>query len=221
MFKKVLAAEDIDNIKLGVSEILKKLKIKDIIHSQYCDDAYLQFKKAKSENEPFDLLITDISFKQSHRAENLTSGEELFKTLKAEDPDIKVIVYSMEDHPQRFNTMWQTGLIDAYVSKDRRGLENLKEAIKTVYKGGTYISQPLADTVKQKNLVEVSNYDIELLKLLSEGYTIDEVGDYFKASNKKPSSKRTIERRLTELKTEFGAKTTIHLVRLVSDLRLI
>lgn len=221
MFKKILAAEDIDSIQLGVSSILNELEITEITHAQYCDDAYLQFKKALHGEEPYDLLITDLSFKETHRKEILTSGEQLFKVIKAEDPSIKVIVYSMEDHPQRFNSLWKTGLLDAYVCKDRRGLENLKEAMKEIFNGGTYVSQPLFDTVKQKNLVELDNYDMELLKLLAQGTTQDEIQHYFKSKNLKPNSRSSIEKRLRELRAEFGAKTTIHLIRLLSDLRLI
>ncbi|TVZ52383.1 response regulator transcription factor [Dokdonia sp. Hel_I_53] len=221
MFKKVLAAEDIDNIKLGVASILEQLDILEITHAQYCDEAYIKFKKAYVTDTSFDLLITDLSFKDSHRDERLTSGEQLFKALKEVDPSLKVIVYSMEDHPQRFNTLWQSGLIDGYVCKDRKGLENLKDAIKAVYRDEKYVSKNLEDAVKQKNLVEISNYDIELLGLLSEGSTVEEISDYFQSKNLKPYSKRSIERRLRELKGEFGAKTTIHLVRLLTDLRLI
>ncbi|ANH59258.1 MULTISPECIES: helix-turn-helix transcriptional regulator [Dokdonia] len=221
MFKKILAAEDIDNIKLGVSSILKQLKIPEVVHVEYCDEAFLEFKMAIQDNAPFDLLITDLSFKESHRKERLTSGEHLFKALKEVDPSIKVIVYSMEDHPQRFDSLWKSGLLDGYVCKDRRGLENLKEAIEQVAKGEKYISQHLADNVKQKNLVELNNYDIELLSLLADGATQDEIQHYFKSKNMKPYSRSSIEKRLRELRTEFGAKTTIHLIRLLADLRLI
>lgn len=221
MFKKILAAEDIDNIKLGVASILKQLKVPSIVHTQYCDEAYLEFKIAQEEDQPFDLLITDLSFKESYRKERLSSGEQLYKALKNEDPSLKVIVYSMEDNPQRFNSLWKSGLIDGYVCKDRQGLENLKEAIIQVSKGGTYVSQPLSDNVKQKNLVELNNYDIELLSLLSQGATQDEIQHYFKSKNMKPYSRSSIEKRLRELRTDFGAKTTIHLIRLLSDLRLI
>lgn len=221
MFSKVLAAEDIDNIKLGVASILKELEIPTITHCDYCDDAYLVFKKALQDNEPYDLLITDLSFKESQRIEELTSGQDLYKALKAEDPSIKVIVYSMEDHPQRFKVLWQAGLIDGYVCKDRRGLENLKEAIKEVYNGNTYISQHLADTVKQKNLLELTNYDIELLTLLSQGATHEDLEEHIKGKGLKPYSRSSIERRLRDLREDFGAKTTVHLITLLSELRLI
>lgn len=221
MFKKILAAEDIDSIQLGVSSILKELKIPQITHAQYCDEAYLEFKKALKDDQPYDLLITDLSFKESHRKERITSGEQLFKALKAEDPSLKVIVYSMEDHPQRFNNLWKTGLLDGYVCKDRRGLENLKDAMREVFNGCSYISQPLSDTVKQKNLVELDNYDMELLALLAQGATQEDIQQHFKSKNMKPNSRSSIEKRLRELRAEFGAKTTIHLITLLSDLRLI
>ena len=112
-------------------------------------------------------------------------------------------------------------MLDGYVCKDRRGLENLKEAITEVSKGGTYISQHLSDNLKNKNLVELDNYDIELLSLLADGATQDEIQYHFKSKNMKPYSRSSIEKRLRDLRVEFGAKTTIHLIRLLSDLRLI
>jgi DNA-binding NarL/FixJ family response regulator len=221
MFKKILIAEDIDSIQLGVSSIVNQFKIPTITHAQYCDDAFLYFKNSLAANEPYGLLITDLSFKESHRKERLTSGADLLKALKAEYPSLKVIVYTMEDHPQRFVNLWNTGLIDAYVCKDRHGLENLREAMELVFKNETYITQSLADTVKQKNLVELDNYDMELLNLLAKGATQDEIQFHFKSKNMKPNSRSSIEKRLRELRNEFGAKTTIHLIRILADLHLL
>jgi len=221
MFKKILVAEDIDSIQLGVSAVLREFDIPIITHTQYCDDAYLHFKNSIADQEPYDLLITDLSFKESHRKERLKSGEELLKALKNEYPELKVIVYTMEDHPQKFNNLWNTGLLDAYVCKDRHGLENLKDAMEMVSNGETYVTQLLVDTVKQKNLVELNNYDIDLLNLLAKGATQDEIHYYFKSKNMKPNSRSSIEKRLRELRAEFGAKTTIHLIRILVDLRLL
>ena len=63
MFKKVLVAEDMDSINHAVASVLNELNIPKIAHAQYFDKAWLLAKKASQDDEPFDLLICDLSFK--------------------------------------------------------------------------------------------------------------------------------------------------------------
>jgi DNA-binding NarL/FixJ family response regulator len=143
MIKKVLVAEDIDSINIGVVKTLKEQGILDYDVAQYCDDAYVKFKKELLDEAPYDLLITDLSFKKDHRNEKLANGEALLTQLKKEQPSLKIIVFTVEDHPQKFKTIWETGFIDAYVCKDRNGLKNLIAAIETIKNGGNYTSLKL------------------------------------------------------------------------------
>ena len=46
MFRKVLIAEDIDSINIAVIQAMKDLRITQIEHAKYCDDALLKIKKA-------------------------------------------------------------------------------------------------------------------------------------------------------------------------------
>ena len=61
MFKKILIAEDLDSISLAVQHVLNELQLNLYMHDKYCEGAYLKIKKALVDNEPFDLLITDLS----------------------------------------------------------------------------------------------------------------------------------------------------------------
>lgn len=45
MFKKVIVAEDLEDINLGIEQTLKDLEIVNFQHAKYCDDA---FKNTKS-----------------------------------------------------------------------------------------------------------------------------------------------------------------------------
>jgi len=221
MLKKVLVAEDIDSINLGVSKTLKSLDILNYDISQYCDDAYLKFKKAQLDKEPYDLLITDLSFKKNYRNQKLANGEELLTQLKKEQPTLKVIVFTIEDHPQKFKSIWETGLVDAYVCKDRKGLKDLAIAISTIKNGAKYTSIQLQESNVKQNTIQITTYDTTLLKLLSEGLTQDEIETQFKKKNLSPSSRSSIEKRLKDLRDELGARTTIHLVTIAKELRLI
>tara|TARA_R110002051_G_scaffold299829_1_gene367058 strand:- start:732 stop:1397 length:666 start_codon:yes stop_codon:yes gene_type:complete len=221
MYEKVLVAEDIDSISMGVDMILKKLKIPDVQHSSYCDDAFLKAKKALQDGDPFQLLISDLSFNPDYREAKLSTGHELIVALKKEQPSLKIIVYSVEDHPHIVKSLWESGLINGFVSKDRKGLHELKEAIANICKNDTYISPQLALLLDQKNIKSLGDFEIQLMTNLAKGLTHDEIEKHFKANGISPSSKSSIEKRIKELKEEFQANTTVHLVSILKDLRLI
>ena len=221
MFKKVLVAEDMDSINHAVAAILKDLEIVQVTHAQYCDKAWLIAKKALQEGHPFDLLICDLSFKPDHREEKLRSGQELIASLKQEDPNLKIIVNSIEDHPQTVKNIWETGNILGYVCKDRNGLKELKEAIFQVDKGENYNSPAIENALKQSNLLVLNDFEIHIVKHLANGLTQDEIQQKLQNNNIKPSSKSAIEKRLKELREEFNANTNPHLIGIMKDLKLI
>lgn len=221
MFKKVLVAEDMDSINEAVSIVLKNLGIYEVAHSQYCDQAWLMAKKAIQENNAFNLLICDLSFKRDFRDEKITSGQQLIAALKKEDPNLKVIVNSIEDHPQTVRNLWDSGNIDAYVCKDRNGLKDLKEAILSLSKGKSYNSPTIEKALKQKNLLSLDEFEISIVKYLSKGYTQDEIEKELKKKNIRPSSRSAIEKRLKGLREEFKANTNPHLIGIMKDLKLI
>jgi DNA-binding NarL/FixJ family response regulator len=88
MFKKVLIADDLGSITAGVLNALKAEGLNCIETVHYCDDAYLKIKAALVAGEPFDLLITDLSFKADHQEQLFHSGEELSAIIKKEHPAI-------------------------------------------------------------------------------------------------------------------------------------
>jgi len=67
MFKKVLIVDDHDAINISVKNVLDTFSMDMVQTSQYCDDAYLKLKRAVLDGFPYDLLITDLSFKKDHR----------------------------------------------------------------------------------------------------------------------------------------------------------
>jgi len=221
MFRKVLVAEDMDSINHAVAAVLNELDIPEIAHAQYCDKAWLLSKKASQDHEPFDLLICDLSFKQDHRDEKISSGQELIALLKEEDPKLKIIVNSIEDHPQTVKDLWNSGNIDAYVCKDRHGLKELKEAILRLNNGESYNSPSIEKILNQNNILTLNDFEINIVKYLANGFTQDQIQQELKNKNIKPSSKSAIEKRLKELREEFHANTNPHLIGIMKDLKLI
>lgn len=221
MFKKVLVADDIDSINHAVTSVLRDLNIENVEYAQYCDKAYIKAKKAMIEGFPFDLLICDLSFKADHREERIKGGKELIAIVKEMDPNLKVLVNSIEDHPHTVKTLWESGNIEAYVCKDRNGMRELHEAIRELASGNTYNSPRINRSLRQENLTILDELEIKLLTYISQGLTQDEIQEKFKEENITPSSKSAIEKRLKDLRENFNAKTTPHLIGIVKDLKLI
>ncbi|WP_348810780.1 response regulator [Flavobacterium maritimum] len=222
MFQKVLIAEDLDSISFSVVQVLQELAVLEIHHAKYCDDAFLKIKRAIHDNVPYDLLISDLSFKTDHRENKLTSGEELIEAVKKEQATIKTIVFSIEDKSFRIKSLFNNLGINAYVSKGRDSIPELKKAIERIYDNEERIvSAELSHALKDKSLFEIESYDIALLKSLSKGSTVDEIASEFKESGIVPNGTSSLEKRINRLKIYFKANNNVHLIALAKDFGLV
>lgn len=221
MFSKVIVADDLGSINQGVSSVLSKMRIDNVDQVQYCDDAFLKIKRAILDNEPYQLLITDLSFKGDHREPKLISGEDLVEALHKESIDIKIIVYSIEDRLQKVRNLFLKFNIDSYVCKGRNGLSELTKAIKENYKDEQYISPLVENALSPKIDLEITDYDIDLIKQLSQGVSQEQISEVYKQKNVSPSSLSSIEKKINKLKDQFKANNTTHLVAIVKDMGLI
>jgi len=221
MFKKVLINEDHDAIISNITKILRELNVASIETSQYCDEAYLKLKRANIEDAPFNMVITDLSFKKDHRATTLDSGETLIAQIRTDFPDLPIIVYSMKDQIQKIRALINTYNINGYVCKDRKGMVELREAIQTVYNKKIYVSPQVKKALSPKSKLEIDDFDIRLLTLLSQGQSQDEISSKLKSNGIQPNSLSTIEKRLNKLREQFKANNAIHLVAITKDLGVI
>lgn len=220
MFKKVLVVEDIDAINVGLTESLRKAFEFEIEQAKYCDKAFLQLTKAQQEGNPFDLLITDLSFKKSHLSERIQSGDQLIGEARRRQPDLMTIIYSIEDRPFRIKEFLAGLNVNGYVLKGRDSTQEMIQAIKKIFDGESYVSPNLLQNVHQSPSLEIDNYDILLLKELSEGFSQNEISQKFGKKGINPSSLSSIEKRINRLKDYFMARNTIHLVALAKDMGL-
>lgn len=222
MFKKVLVAEDLDSISIAVIQVLEDLKIPTIHHVKYCDDGLLKVKKALLENEPYDLLISDLSFKTDHRKTQLNNGEDLIKAVNAVQPKLKKIVFSIEDKSYRIKSLFNDFGINAYVSKGRNSIEELRKAIEGTFRNEEKIlSSDLSFSFNDKALIEIESYDISILQLLAQGYILEHISNEFKTSCITPNGTSSIEKRINKLKIYFKANNNVHLIAIAKDFGLV
>lgn len=222
MFQKVLVAEDLDTISIAIIQALGDLSILEIHHAKYCDDAFLKIKKALHDQVPYDLLISDLSFKPDHRQNRLSSGEELIEAVKKIQPDVKTIVFSIEDKSYRIKSLFTTLGINAYVSKGRDSIPELKRTIEDLYTNKNHNSSAEVNrALRNKSLFEIEAYDISLLKCLSQGLTLEDISSQFKNSGIIPNGTSSLEKRINRLKEYFKANNNVHLIAITKDLGLV
>jgi len=222
MFKKVLVAEDLDSISIAVVQVLEELQVPVIHHVKYCDEGLLKVKKALADNEPYDLMITDLSFKSDHRKVDLHSGDELIGAINKVQPKIKKIVFSIEDKSYRIKTLFNELGINAYVTKGRNSIVELRNAIESTFKNEEKIlSSDLSFNFNDKALIEIESYDISILKLLSQGYILESISKEFKDLAITPNGTSSIEKRINKLKIYFKANNNVHLIAIAKDFGLV
>lgn len=222
MFKKILIADDIDSINLGILSQLTKNENVEVEHVRYCDDAYLRIKKSITEGAPFDLLITDLSFKKDHRDVVFEAGEDLILAVRRELPDIKIIAYSVDERSYRIKSLFKDLDINAFESKGREGNSQLLRAMRSIFDSDEkYISPHLEQLLNKNRVLEIDEDDIELLKYLSLGLNQDEIAKALKDLGKSSASLSSVEKRIGKLKVFFKAKNPAHMVGLAKDMGLI
>ena len=221
MFTKVLVAEDYEIANQGIIKVLnEEVGIHDIQEAQYCDDAYLKFRKAHQDHNPFELLITDLSFKEDHKVKTRTSGIELIQDIRKIQPEINIIVYSQESRPDKINSLFQKLNINGYVCKGQHAIKELVHCIQGVYRGDI-ILPPEVKNSSSENIINLDDFDIILLEELAQGFTKKEIVQKLKKQKISPNSESTIDKRVSKLFDDFKAKNTTHLIAIVKDLGLL
>jgi transcriptional regulator len=66
--------------------------------------------------------------------------------------------------------------------------------------------------IKNANAYEFTEFDIQIIRLLSRGYQQNEIPDYLRQNNIKPSSLSSIEKRLNQIREDLGYSKNEQLV---------
>jgi two-component system, NarL family, captular synthesis response regulator RcsB len=222
MFQKVLIVDDIDFNDVAAVSVLEALAVPQIDFTKYCDDALLKLKRGYLDDAPYDLLITDLSFKADHRENQLSSGEALIEAVKGLFPEIKIIAFSIEDKSYRIKSLFDHLGINGFVMKGRNTMIELRKAVEAVASNNApFLPADLQYIFQDKLVNEIDDYDIQLLEYLSKGVSQEAMESVLKQAGISPNSKSTIEKRISKLKIYFKALNTTHLVSITKDLGLI
>jgi DNA-binding NarL/FixJ family response regulator len=212
MIDKVLIAEDHESANLSVQRTMEELCIPQIDYAFYCDDALSKIQVAKRNGEPYDLLITDLYFEDDGTFQKIAGGFDLVRSAREVQPDIMILIFSSEHRPATIDMLFKNYEVDAYVRKARHDAKELKSAFESLSKQQRYYPRALAQLVQQSNAYEFTEFDINIIRLLSQGYRQNEIPDYLRQHDIKPSSLSIIEKRLKQIRDELNFSKNEQLV---------
>jgi DNA-binding NarL/FixJ family response regulator len=167
--------------------------------------------KAYASRKP-DVTVIDINLPD-------VSGFELMRRIRKDNPDAKIIMFSMNDDPAFVVRAVEYGA-QGYVSKtdDPR---ILVKAVRKVAAGDNFISPQLAEAVtfsgaaiKANPASLMSARELEILRLLGRGDKIVEIAEALNISYK------TVANTTSLLKQKLGAKNHSDLIRIAVEMGL-
>ena len=128
-----------------------------------------------NKDDKIDLVITDISMPD-------LDGIALNKMIKDKNLQIKTLVVSMHNESEKIDELIENN-VDGYVPKNAEKAE-LLTAIHTILKGEKYFSKQIKDIylenkfAKQKEQeIKLTKREIEVITLIAEEYTTQEIAD--------------------------------------------
>jgi len=127
-------------------------------------------------DQPVDVLVTDLTMP-------CLDGIQLAFRVKETFPDMKILMLTVNDQPDRIQDAFKAG-ISGYVMK-KAGREELEKAIKTIAAGQLHFSQEVMKTIltgteidtQAEKLKQLTKREIEIIRLIVQEYSSAEIAE--------------------------------------------
>ena len=210
----VILADDHRIFRKGLKSLLSEKAHIEVLAE--ADDGDEALKKA-IQYKPH-LVIMDIRMPEM-------DGIEATRQIRERVPDTEVVILSMHAKKAYIDQVLKAGA-KGYVLKDSDE-DNLIAAINTVHNGGYYLDSPIADQVLsgyfggktkrelQEQADPLSEREKEVLRLLAEGHSNQEVADILCISRK------TVENHRANIVRKTGVQGQVGLTKYAARIGLI
>jgi two-component system, NarL family, invasion response regulator UvrY len=198
----VLIVDDHPIVLQGCRRMLQDVGVSEIIEARDTAAGYRLF----SEHGP-EVVIVDLGLQ-----DNGLGGLELIRRIRADDLNVRILVFSMHSDPVIVARALQAGAT-GYVVKDTSP-EAITEAFQKVRSGRRYLSDDLAMQVafantpgQQSPLAELTPRELQTLSLLAEGKPYTRIAEELNVSYK------TVVNLSSQLKQKLDAENLPELIR--------
>ncbi|MGB0176954.1 MAG: response regulator [Owenweeksia sp.] len=208
----ILIVDDHQMFIDGIRSLLRKFRRFNIVADANSGTRALDILR---ERDDIDLVMTDISMPEMN-------GVELVKAIKNDYPDIKVLVLSMYNEKDAVDEIIMAEA-EGYILKNT-GKQELASALDKIVDGSTHYSSQVINTMFSKvkeerairaNLQDLSEREIEVLKLITEELSSQEIGDQLFIS------KRTVDSHRKNLLQKTNTKTVVGLIKFAYQNRVV
>jgi len=203
----ILLADDHSIVRNGIKNLLERETDLRIVGEATNGQEILQLLHQVTP----DIILADMNMPG-------IDGIEIAEKLRAENSPVKVVLLTMHDHQQYINKAMKAG-VQAYLLKSISA-EELIFAIRQVYIGKQYLCMELSIRLLNQVLTfpsprdedggpqpEFSEREREILRLMAEGFTNQEIADRLF------TSKRTVEGYRRNMIDAAGVKNSAALIR--------
>ena len=203
---RVLVVDDHTIVRDGISALLALAGDIDVVGEAINGNEAL---KMATKLKP-DVVLMDISMP-------IMGGLEATRRINKELPDTKVLVVTQHDDKEYVFPVIESGA-SGLISKAGASSE-LAEGIRAVHRGDSFLSPSVAkllvenyqqtshDRVQQDPYNQLTEREREILKLLAEGFSTQEIADMLIITRK------TVEGHKTNLMAKLGIHNKIDLVK--------
>lgn len=203
---RVFLVEDHNLVRNGIRTLLERQPDIEIVEEAQSVNETLE--KLRSGIDA-DIILSDINMKE-------LSGLDLINMIKQEFPKIRIVMLTMLDHENYVKQAIAAGA-SGYLLKNI-DVEQMLFAVRHVSTGGRYICSEVVFEMLKKQLhspvesapskvADLSQREEEVLHLIAEGFTNQEIAD------KLFTSRRTVEGHRQNLLEKTGTKNTATLIR--------
>jgi len=205
---KIILADDHNIVRDGIRTIIEREPLFSVVGEAVNGAEVLGLIE---KGTAVDVVLADMNMP-------VMTGIELLLQMKERFPAVKVIILSALDNEKYLSKAYQAGA-NGYLLKSVTS-DEMNFAIKHVMQNNQYFCTELTSRIFYKMLtlpdpktseyigdIEFSEREIEILGLLSEGFTNQEIGE------KLFTSKRTVEGIRQSMIAKTGVRNTLALVR--------
>ncbi len=201
--RKIIIVDDHTLFRNGLKILLNSLDNYNVVGEAADGEEFISLLEKQHDA---DLVLLDIDMP-------VMDGIEAARIALQKYPDLKIITLSMYGEEDYYYKMVDAG-VKGFLLKNS-DMNEVKNALETVYEGGNYFSSELLQTLvnslrsntkTKETRVDLSEREIEILILICQGFSNQEIADQLFIS------KRTVDKHRANILEKSECKNTAQLV---------